>query len=207
MSQNSKSQRPKATHVVRRRVRQDKVPPPVVVHQIPTPLNIQPADVSNTTEETASKSVYDLAFEAKQRLPGQRRGFDLEFLRASLPNHPGSKKLLESILSSQWYREEELEPHVNKVCGEELLMSACSAASDDVQFATRVSDTLLLSDDEKRGMSVYVLFKDPESEKCLFCDARVGRQEMFLSHVRGHLDHRPYMCEVDSQCEICEKDE
>lgn len=95
---------------------------------------------------------------------------------------PKLRRLLGLILSSQFYKDDNLEPVLGTKQGDALIEQA---GFDQLQ--TRFPGTAI-----SESASIYLLFAD--NYKCLLCGRRLKQRQEVLGHVRSHVGHQPYHC-------------
>lgn len=116
--------------------------------------------------------------------PGNRVSFSID---------PGRQKLLEYILSTDWYREDDPEPKLGTREANEILC-----------LMKMVHNVTFTSTCIKTGRSLFTLLTDPTLYKCFLCGLRKGSAQRAVECVRAHIGHRPFRCAGwRSGCSVC----
>jgi hypothetical protein len=109
----------------------------------------------------------------------------------------GLQRLLEHILNTDWYKDDDPEPKLGTQEADNILF--CMDVLYNVPFP---------SNHIKTGRSIYSLFTDPILYKCLMCDSTKKSAQRAVECVRAHIGHRPFRCSGwKSGCGICRPDQ
>lgn len=179
------------------------VSPPPVLPAIPyePPITVALEEVSPPSDSemdvegspafgpTTEEPSYD-------RFPGQRTEANITILDRAFSSDPIRRAILSRIRASTWLKSHLLEPTFG--------------AQDGVTHGLDVSGLGL-----KKKESVYRAFLEDGTGGCLFpcvdggkegaCGKKEKRPLRALAHIRGHLGHRPFVCDGCYKCD--ERDE
>jgi hypothetical protein len=109
----------------------------------------------------------------------------------------GRQRLLEHILNTDWYRDDDPEPNLGTQEADNILF--CMDVLHNVSFP---------SNHIKAGRSIYSIFTDLSRYKCLMCDSTKKSAQRAVECVRAHINHRPFRCSGwKSGCSICRPDQ
>jgi hypothetical protein len=160
----------------------------VAIEEVPPPLGSE-MDLEESPVSTTEEPSYD-------RFPGQRTEANITILDRAFSNDPVRRTLLSRIRASTWLKSHLLEPTFG--------------AQDGVTYGLDVSGLGL-----KKKESVYRAFLEDGTGGCLFpsvdggkggrCGKKEKRPLRALAHIRGHLGHRPFLCDGCYKCD--ERDE
>jgi hypothetical protein len=113
--------------------------------------------------------------------------------RVSFSIDPGRQKLLEYILSTDWYREDDPEPKLGTREANKIL--SLMNVAHNVSFPSTCIKT---------GRSLFTLLTDPTLYKCFLCGSRKGSAQRAVECARAHIGHRPFRCAGwRSGCGVC----
>ncbi|KAG9031083.1 hypothetical protein FS842_004305, partial [Serendipita sp. 407] len=124
----------------------------------------------------------------------QRAGLDEKALAdafndGSIRPDPDRRNLFETVLKSEFYSEQKLEPVLGTLDATIILSSAGTPA---------------LANDAPPNVSIFVLFIDREENMCLICGKTCAALERLLGCVRRHFNHRPFSCGGGTEgCATC----
>ncbi|PVF92218.1 hypothetical protein CPB86DRAFT_226964 [Serendipita vermifera] len=106
---------------------------------------------------------------------------------------PSRQKLLEYILNTDWYRDNDPEPRLG------------SPEANDILFCLDIFHSASFpSSCIKTGRSLYALLTDPSLYKCLMCGSAKSSAQRAVECVRSHIRHKPFKCGGwSSGCGIC----
>jgi hypothetical protein len=111
----------------------------------------------------------------------------------SFPLDLDRQRLLEHILNTDWYRDDDPEPKLGNREANDILF--CMDVLYDISFPSKHIKT---------GRSIYTLLTDPISYKCLMCSSVKGSAQRAVECVRAHIGHRPFRCLGKSLgCGVC----
>ncbi|CCA77251.1 hypothetical protein PIIN_11231 [Serendipita indica DSM 11827] len=139
----------------------------------------------------------------KARQQGQRHEIKPKMLdeaftpRGFFPD-PALRRLFELILSTQFYKDESLEPMLGTPEADAVLEQIRHVAPHDPRFAPgdpSSADTTAAENADRDTQSIYVLFT--EKNHCLVCGKKMDQSGRALGHVRSDINHRPYHCTCD----------
>jgi hypothetical protein len=94
------------------------------------------------------------------------------------------------VKNSPFCLEDKLEPTLDSVEGQAML--------------EKMDDLEIISALRVQRKSIYYLFIDEKTSRCLFCESKKSTPKRALSCVRSHLNHRPFQCPGESvSCKWC----
>jgi hypothetical protein len=103
------------------------------------------------------------------------------------------QRLLEYILNTDWYRDDDPEPKLGNQEANDILFRM------DVLY-----DISFPSKHIKTGRSIYTLLTDSISYKCLMCGSIKGSAQRAVECVRAHIGYRSFQCSGKSLgCGVC----
>lgn len=164
-------------------------PPITIALEEVSPPSGSEMDVEGSPVPTTEEPSYD-------RFPGQRIGANIMDLDHAFSSDPVRRTLLSRIRASTWLKSHLLEPTFG--------------VQDGVTHGLDLSGLGL-----KKKESVYRAFLEDGTGGCLFpsvdggkgsgCGKKEKRPLRALAHIRGHLGHRPFVCDGCYKCD--ERDE
>jgi hypothetical protein len=120
------------------------------------------------------------------RFHGQRFQSDPTIVGRSFKKDPTRRTLLSRIVDTRWFKEQAMEP---------LFQSAADDVSHGLELPLRpFKDSVYKAFVAKEG---HCMFGDVEKNECKKVETRIQRA---LGHVRGHLGHRPFVCDGCVRC-------
>ena len=120
------------------------------------------------------------------RFHGQRFQSDLTVVERSFKKDPTRRTLLSRIMDTRWFKEQTMEP---------MFQSPADDVSHGLELALRpFKDSIYKAFVAKEGQC---MFGDVERNECKKVETRIQRA---LGHVRGHLGHRPFVCDGCTRC-------
>jgi hypothetical protein len=120
------------------------------------------------------------------RFHGQRFQSDPTIVKRSFSKDPTRHTLLSRIIDTRWFREQTMEP---------MFQSPADDVSHGLALPLRpFKDSVYKAFVAKEG---HCMFGDVEKNECKKVETRIQRA---LGHVRGHLGHRPYVCDGCVRC-------
>jgi hypothetical protein len=105
-----------------------------------------------------------------------------------------------------------LEPRLHSLLQSIRNSSFCVENRHEPKIGSEEADQLFNNDDELRrqaysklkGKSIYYLFLEEQSRKCVLCGAKKTSTTRAVSCVRSHINHRPYGCPgIKGSCRKC----
>ena len=164
-------------------------PPITVALEEVSPPSGSEMDIEGSPVPTTEEPGYD-------RFPGQRIGANIMDLDHAFSGDPVRRTILSRIRASTWLKSHLLEPTFG--------------VQDGVTHGLDLSGLGL-----KKKESVYRAFLEDGTGGCLFpsvdggkgswCGKKEKRPLRALAHIRGHLGHRPFVCDGCYKCD--ERDE
>jgi len=164
-------------------------PPITVALEEVSPPSGSEMDVEGSPVPTTEDPSYD-------RFPGQRIGANIMDFDHAFSSDPVRYTILSRIRASTWLKSHLLEPTFG--------------VQDGVTHGLDLSGLGL-----KKKESVYRAFLEDGTGSCLFpsvdgakgswCGKKEKRPLRALAHIRGHLGHRPFVCDGCYKCD--ERDE
>ena len=120
------------------------------------------------------------------RFHGQRFQSDPTIVERSFRKDPTRRTLLSRIIDTPWFKEQTMEP---------LFQSPADDVSHGLELPLRpFKDSIYKAFVAK---DFHCMFGDVEKNECKKVETRIQRA---LGHVRGHLGHRPYVCDGCIRC-------
>ena len=120
------------------------------------------------------------------RFHGQRFQSDPTIVERSFRKDPTRRTLLSRIVDTRWFKEQTMEP---------LFQSPADDVTHGLELPLRpFKDSIYKAFVAKEGQC---MFGDVEKSECKKIETRIQRA---LGHVRGHLGHRPFVCDGCIRC-------
>ena len=120
------------------------------------------------------------------RFHGQRFQSDPTIIERSFKKDPTRRTLLSRITDTRWFKEQAMEP---------MFQSPADDVSHGLELPLRpFKDSIYKAFVAKEG---HCTFGDVERNECKKVETRIQRA---LGHVRGHLGHRPFVCDGCARC-------
>jgi hypothetical protein len=167
--------------------------PPAIAYEPPITVVLEEASPPSESEMDVEESPIPIMEETTyDRFPGQRTEANVTVLDRAFSSDPVRRTILSRIRGSTWLKSHLLEPTFG--------------AQDGVTHGLDLSGLGL-----KKKESVYRAFLEDGTGGCLFpsvdgrkggrCGKKEKRPLRALAHIRGHLGHRPFVCDGCYKCD------
>lgn len=152
----------------------------------PTPDNTMLSPSPSNPGRSSADDSPSIADRPALRFHGQRFQSDPTIVDRSFKKDPTRRTLLSRIVDTRWFKEQTMEP---------MFQSPADDVSQGLELPLRpFKDSIYKAFVAKEGTC---MFGDVEKNECKKVETRIQRA---LGHVRGHLGHRPFVCDGCIRC-------